>query len=106
MARNQQIRRQWRLWMLLNGSPVPLSARELAAELGCDDVASARTLRRDLEVLREIGVPIREQRDGRDLRYHALGNGPELKLDNFLKRLSQQNGGRYRYQDVTRFDKE
>ena len=32
-----------------------------------------------------------------------FGKGPELSADNFLKKLARENGGTYRYRDVTRF---
>lgn len=32
-----------------------------------------------------------------------FGKGPELKADNFLKKLARDNGGTYRYRDVTKF---
>jgi Ca-activated chloride channel family protein len=32
-----------------------------------------------------------------------FGKGPELSADNFLKKLARDNGGTYRYRDVTRF---
>ena len=32
-----------------------------------------------------------------------FGKGNELKHQNFLKRISEQNGGSYRYRDVTQF---
>ena len=32
-----------------------------------------------------------------------FGKGPELSGDNFLKKLARDNGGTYRYRDVTRF---
>jgi Ca-activated chloride channel family protein len=32
-----------------------------------------------------------------------FGKGPELSSDNFLKKLARDNGGTYRYRDVTRF---
>src|SRR5690606_28779554 len=39
-------------------------------------------------------------------RIHCIefGTGPELSLDNFLKRLARENGGISRYRDITRFD--
>lgn len=80
MARNLQVRRQWRLWILLCRNPEPRSARELASDLALDE-ASARTVRRDLDLLRELGVPIREHRAGRSMRYSARGNGPDFRLD-------------------------
>lgn len=32
-----------------------------------------------------------------------FGKGPELSADNFLKKLARENGGTYRYRDVTKF---
>lgn len=32
-----------------------------------------------------------------------FGKGPEISGDNFLKKLARENGGTYRYRDVTRF---
>lgn len=32
-----------------------------------------------------------------------FGKGPELSSDNFLKKLARENGGTYRYRDVTKF---
>ena len=32
-----------------------------------------------------------------------FGKGPDVPVDNFLKRLARQNGGTYRYRDVTQF---
>ena len=34
-----------------------------------------------------------------------FGKGTEINADNFLKRLARENGGTYRYRDVTRFDR-
>lgn len=34
-----------------------------------------------------------------------FGRGPQLNVDNFLKRLARQNGGTHRYRDVTRFER-
>ena len=34
-----------------------------------------------------------------------FGKGSEINADNFLKRLARENGGTYRYRDVTRFDR-
>ncbi|ADG68823.1 von Willebrand factor type A [Planctopirus limnophila DSM 3776] len=38
-------------------------------------------------------------------RIHTIefGQGPELKTENFLKKVARENGGSYRYEDVTRF---
>ncbi len=32
-----------------------------------------------------------------------FGKGPEIAADNFLKKLARENGGTYRYRDVTKF---
>lgn len=32
-----------------------------------------------------------------------FGKGPEISSDNFLKKLARENGGTYRYRDVTKF---
>lgn len=44
--------------------------------------------------------------DGRT-KIHCVefGKGPELSGDNFLKKLARDNGGTYRYRDVTRFSR-
>lgn len=80
MPRSSQVRRQWRVWQRLVASADPLSAEEIADSLSPDPV-SARTVRRDLEVLREVGVPVRTVRNGRQVRYWARGDGPEVLLD-------------------------
>ncbi|MBA4030837.1 MAG: hypothetical protein C0478_08090 [Planctomyces sp.] len=38
-------------------------------------------------------------------RIHTIefGQGPELNTENFLKKVARENGGSYRYEDVTRF---
>lgn len=40
-------------------------------------------------------------------RIHCIefGAGPDLKNDNFLRKLSRQNGGRFQYRDVDQFGK-
>ena len=40
-------------------------------------------------------------------RIHCVefGKGPELSSDNFMKKIARDNGGTYRYRDVTRFDR-
>ncbi len=56
---------------------------------------------KDLEKIRTL--------NGGRVRIHAIefGQGPELGTDadlgNFLRKLARQNGGSYRYHDVTRF---
>jgi Ca-activated chloride channel family protein len=54
---------------------------------------------KDLEAIRKL--------NGGRVRIHSIefGQGPELEVDsgNFLRKLAQQNGGTYRYHDVTRF---
>lgn len=80
MPRSDQVLRQWRLWRVLSATRSPLSILELATKLGVEE-APARTLRRDLEVLRELGVPLRKVREGREVRYAILDDGPPLRLD-------------------------
>lgn len=43
--------------------------------------------------------------NGGRTRIHCIefGKGPELRTDNFLKKLARDNGGTYRYRDVTAF---
>ena len=43
--------------------------------------------------------------NGGGTRIHCIefGKGPELKSENFLKKLARENGGTHRYRDVTRF---
>ena len=43
--------------------------------------------------------------NGGKTRIHCIefGKGPELNSENFLKKLARENGGSYRYRDVTRF---
>lgn len=81
MPRNDQIERQWRVWMHLAASSTPLSAAGLARQLGLERGTTSRTIRRDLEVLRSIGVPVHEERRGRDQLYSILDDGPPLRLD-------------------------
>ena len=54
---------------------------------------------RDLEKIKTL--------NGGRVRIHSIefGQGPELEVDtgNFLRKLARQNGGTYRYHDVTRF---
>ena len=54
---------------------------------------------RDLEKIKTL--------NGGRVRIHSIefGQGPELAVDtgNFLRKLARQNGGTYRYHDVTRF---
>lgn len=80
MPRDSQILRQWRIWRLLAASKSPLSTDELAAHFDGARV-TARTVRRDLEVLRAVGAAISEVRHGRELRYGATDDGPGIRLD-------------------------
>lgn len=43
--------------------------------------------------------------NGGRIRIHSIefGQGPEVNQGNFLRRLARENGGTYRYHDVTRF---
>jgi Ca-activated chloride channel family protein len=44
----------------------------------------------------------------KETRIHCIefGIGGEIALDNFLKKLARQNGGSYRYEDVTKFGRD
>lgn len=79
MGRNSQVERQWRLWRLLARNHRPMACAELAEALAQAEV-TPRTVRRDLEVLRRIGVPIAVHRQGREVRYSARDDGPDLRL--------------------------
>ncbi len=79
MGRDGQVERQWKLWRLLARNHQPMGCAELTEQLGQEGV-SVRTVRRDLELLRRIGVPIVEHRQGREVRYSARDDGPELRL--------------------------
>jgi len=48
---------------------------------------------------------IRTKMNRKKARIHCIefGIGGEIAVDNFLKKLARQNGGSYRYQDVTKF---
>lgn len=72
--------RQWRVWRLLVATRTPLSADELVRGLNGDG-STGRTVRRDLEVLRELGAPVQTVGSGRDVRYTCFGDGPPLRLD-------------------------
>lgn len=80
MGRNSQVMRQWSLWVLLSSTPTPLRCVEIVRELEAHGVTS-RTLRRDLEALRKLGVPVAATREGREVRYWCRGDGPEFRLD-------------------------
>lgn len=81
MPRNEQIERQWRLWILLSSSNTPISALDLVRKLERHHRCTDRTVRRDLEVLRSIGVPVRCLPDGRERLYALHDDGPPLRLD-------------------------
>lgn len=81
LPRNDQIERQWRVWMILAAARTPLTALELARSLAPHHEAGDRTVRRDLEVLRSIGVPVLEEKKGKTVRYSVADDGPPLRLD-------------------------
>ena len=80
MARSEQVRRQWQVWQLLSACRSPLSSGEIAQRVA-DQQVTSRTVRRDLEVLRELGVPVRSVRDGRCVRYFVTNDGPGVRFD-------------------------
>ena len=80
MARDDQILRQWRVWRLLANSSAALTAEEVAQRLQ-PDTASPRTIRRDLEVLGQIGVRVETVQEGRTVRYAVLDDGPPMRLN-------------------------
>ena len=80
MTRDLQIKRQWRLWTILASAKNPKTVKELA-EYFLPDPINPRTIRRDLEVLRSIGAPLRTIKEGRTIKYAVLGKLPHLKLD-------------------------
>jgi Ca-activated chloride channel family protein len=78
---------------------------------------AALALRPDvLYFLTDAGVPIIRAGDLEEIqqinqgatRIHCVefGRGPELLLESSLRKLARQNGGIYRYRDVTRFNEE
>ncbi len=90
----------------------------ITADLGTDHMpALKQALRLTPEViflLTDADEPQLTSRDMNEIkrinqgrtRIHCIefGKGAELvKVDNFLKRLARENGGSYRYRDVTRF---
>jgi Ca-activated chloride channel family protein len=44
-------------------------------------------------------------RGGTRIHCVEFGKGPDLSVDNFLKKLARQNNGLYQYRDVTKFDR-
>lgn len=80
MARGDQLARQWRLWRFLAASGRLHPARELAAQLELSPSA-ARSIRRDLDALRRAGAPIVRKRQGRDVVYGVLDDGPPPRFD-------------------------
>jgi Ca-activated chloride channel family protein len=61
------------------------------------DAAEPELSAKQMETLRKLN-------NGRT-KIHCIhfSKGPDLGVDNFLKRLAKANGGTYRYRDVTRF---
>lgn len=80
--RGDQISRQWHLLRALAGRPTGAPARELAREL----VVSVRTVYRDLEILERVGIPLVQERDGRQVCWRLLEPrnvrlGPAFNVD-------------------------
>jgi len=80
--RGDQISRQWHLLRALAGRPTGAPARELAREL----VVSVRTVYRDLEILERVGIPLVQERDGRQVCWRLLeprnvSLGPAFNVD-------------------------
>jgi hypothetical protein len=63
------------------------------------DAELPRLSAKDLDELKSIS------RGRTQIHCIEFGKGAQLKSDNFLKRLTRQNGGTYRYRDVTKFGK-
>lgn len=66
--RGDQISRQWRLVRALAGQTEGLPAQTLSDELG----VSVRTVYRDLEVLERVGIPLVQDREGRQVRWRLM----------------------------------
>lgn len=79
MPRHDQTLRQWSVWRVLATARDPLTLAEVRARAA--PRATLRTLRRDVDALREAGAPVRIERRGRAIRYAVLGDGPPLRLD-------------------------
>lgn len=78
-------------------------ALQAALRLNPDVVYFLTDAKRPILSARELAQVI-DINQGR-ARIHCIefGSGPELRDDNFLKKLARQNGGRYQYRDVDRF---
>ncbi len=72
MARGDTLKRQWSLVQALQTHRYGLTLDELAEELGCN----RRTIQRDINVLRDVGLPIEYQVvDAQGQRRYALPHG-------------------------------
>ena len=67
-ARGAIFRRQWGIYCLLQRHYYGLSAREIAKEME----TNIRTIYRDLDVLSSAGIPIYQDRDGKNSRWRLL----------------------------------
>ncbi len=66
--RGDQFTRQWKILLSLLERKTGLTVQGLAEELG----ASIRTVYRDLEVLDRAGVPLVQEREGRNVRWRVM----------------------------------
>lgn len=106
--RGEQISRQWRLLWLLTERPQGASAKELAGELS----VSVRTVYRDLDLLERVGIPLVQDREGREvtwrlleprtLRFGPFYSPEELVALRRARRALSGNGGTRR--DVSNLD--
>jgi predicted DNA-binding transcriptional regulator YafY len=80
MAEDPQITRHWNLLRMLGARRFGGTVRELARELG----VAEKTIRRDLDFLRRMGVPLEEQTGDRGRKTWRLGDAwsrPPLQFD-------------------------
>ncbi len=91
MADQSQLVRQWRLLRILGARRLGVTVKDLAEELG----VSEKTIRRDLDILREVGFPLCEETEshGRKRFKIAQAQGVEISL-NYEEALSLFAGRR------------
>ncbi len=96
--RGDQIARQWQLLQALAGRSGGAPARDLAREL----TVSVRTVYRDLEILERVGIPLVQDREGRQvcwrlLEPRSLRLGPAFSVEEvaalYMARLCFQREG-------------
>ncbi|GAB6164101.1 transcriptional regulator [Thermostilla marina] len=85
VADQSQLVRQWRLLRILGARRLGVSVKELAEELE----VSEKTIRRDLDIIREVGFPVAEETEahGRKRFKIASAQGVEISL-NYEEALS------------------